>query len=211
MGHSVFRHIYDDFKSFRETDFQKVDVQSDEDKFVTERDDLLFFALDHVSVDARQLVGVQAGLFRLLFTDEAVQDVEGVEKEVWIDLPLELQVSVLGHVGLFFLRLHLHAHRQAIVYHIYDAVDGYLDYQRDDQQQYQVLSFRSYEEGFEKGCQSHEGDVKRCSAGLRNGLFPCRQRSDEHDVDADQYDKGEGIRHHLPDHLEHDVLSRVGS
>ena len=50
---------------------------------------------------------VQAGLLVLFIAYKAVQDVQRVEEEVWIHLPLQLEIPVLGEVGLFLVCKHL--------------------------------------------------------------------------------------------------------
>ena len=55
---AVLCNIHVHLKSFRETNLEKIGIQTCEDKFVAEFDELFIFALDHVPVDACQLMYV---------------------------------------------------------------------------------------------------------------------------------------------------------
>ena len=91
-------------------------------ELIAELDQFLVFALDHVSVDSGQLVDVGAGLLRLFLAHEAVEDVEGVEQEVRVDLMLELEVAVFSDIGHTLCFLCLYSGFQRVVDHEYDAV-----------------------------------------------------------------------------------------
>ena len=44
-------------------------------------------------------MGICAGLFGLFLADKTVKDVQGIEQEMGVYLPLELQISVLRHIA----------------------------------------------------------------------------------------------------------------
>ena len=154
-----------DLKSFSETYFQKIRIFSDEDQFVAEFYKLFVLALDHISVDSGKFVDIYAGLFGLLFADQTVKDVQRVEKEMWVYLPLKLHVPVLCRVGSFPLCLHVSSGCQCIVYDEYYAVDG--DFRKKCKDEYkgevsiEIRVDRKWksetdDDGLDKSCDSGE-------------------------------------------------------
>ena len=205
-GQLILRDIDRHFESFRKTDLKQVYIQPDEYQFVAKRNDFLLFALDHVPVYAGKLVGIDAGRLGFLLADQTVQDVEGVEKEMRVDLPLELQVTVLSHVCLFSLRLHLVPGHQGVVDHIYYAIYGDLKNHGNREHQHELLAVKSYEKRLKEGRKDHESYIEYDGTQLRRRFFTLAYGSDEQDIDADEYDQGEGIRHEFSDHLEYGFL-----
>ena len=126
-----------------------------------------------------------------------------------VDLALELQISVLGHVCLFPLALHLIVRHDGVVYHVYDAVYGYLGDHGNAEEKDEIGVFHTHHEGFQQGCKNHECDVKQRCSGFRAGAFPRRHGPDEKNVDADEDDQREGIRHHPSYHVDDVVLVDV--
>ena len=74
-------------------------------------------------------MGIGAGAVGLLFADEAVKYVQRVEEEVRIDLMLQFDVSVLGHVRFLSFLLHLASCAECIMDHEHYAV--YCDLSKD--------------------------------------------------------------------------------
>ena len=105
-------------------------------------------------------MGVEAGLFALFLADEAVEDVEGVEKEVGIDLSLELEVSVLRHVCLLSFIKHFASCGYCVVHYVDKAICHEFNYERDYEKKDELLVFESGEEGHKKGSQGHECHIK---------------------------------------------------
>ena len=151
-------------------------------------------------------MGIDAGLLGFLLADQTVQDVEGVEKEMRIDLSLQFQIPVLSHVCLFSLRLHLDPGHQGVVDHIYYAIYGDLKNHGNREHQHELLAVKSYEKRLKEGRKDHESYIEYDGTQLRRRFFTLAYGSDEQDIDADEYDQGEGIRHEFSDHLEYGFL-----
>ena len=164
-GHRLVRYVNDYLESFGEPDSEEVYVLVYKDYLIAERHEFLFFAFDHITVDTGQLVSVCAGFFRLVFANEAVKDVQGVEKEMGIYLTFQLQVSVLCHICLFSLMMHLISCSHGIVHDIYDAVNSDLSHQGYDEQSREVMNevfidverqTETDKDCLQKGTQQHE-------------------------------------------------------
>ena len=190
-GQCFIRYVDLHFEPFLEPYLKQVDVQPDEDHLVSERHDFFVFALDHISVYAGKLVGVCACLIGLFLADEAVQDVEGVEQEMRVDLSFQLEISVLGHIGLLPFRMHLISCGDRVVDHVYDAIHGYLGDHRYDEEEDEALSLDADKESLKKGCQYHESCVQEHRAELRDIFRPACKGPDEHYVHADQDNQSE--------------------
>ena len=149
---------------------------------------------------------IDAGLLCLSIAYDAVENVERVEKEMRIDLTLELEIAVLRHIRLFPFAEHLALRSDCIVYDENDAVDGYLCYERYAEKKNEICVFESDEEGFEQSRKDHERNIHDTSADCRCGLRSPRYRPDEQYIDADQDDGGECVGHHFPDQVEYEAL-----
>ena len=121
-GFQFIRNGYLHPESFREADLQKVVVLGCKVELFFKGHQLLLLRLEHVSVKSCELVDVGAGLLRLLFAHKAVENIEGVEQEVRIDLMLELEVAVFCYIGHALCFLCLDTGFQRVVDHEYDAV-----------------------------------------------------------------------------------------
>ena len=126
-----------------------------------------------------------------------------------VDLALELQISVLGHVRLFPFVLHLVVRHDGIVDHVDDAVYGYLYHHGYAEEQNEICVRMTYKEGLQQGRENHECAVQEHCADFGIALVSCRDRPYEKYIHADEDDECERIRHYHAYHVEDLVLLQV--
>ena len=88
-----------------------------------------------------------------------------------IHLMLQLDVPVLGHVGLFPFLLHLAPCRQSIIDHEHDAVDGDLGKER---------RYEKHREFAAEIVALSGRDSDACEQGLKEGSCECEAYEEEH-------------------------------
>ena len=119
-------------KALGEAHPEQVRVHRHEGDLLAQGDEFLAVVLEHVAVDAGELVDVQAGLFLLTFLHDGVQDVQRVEQEMRVHLVLEGHVAVLGQVPALALSTQLAPDVHGVLHQVREAEEGHLHQEGDD-------------------------------------------------------------------------------
>ena len=159
--------VLPDRESFREPDFQEFVIHGYETDFLIEADEFLSVVLQHVTVDAREFVDITAGPFLVPVLDDGVEDVEGIEQEMRIDLVLEGHVPEFGQVPLLLLGGQFVADVDGVFDHVGDAENRHLHKNRDDDV--------AGEGGRIDGNRPMEGEPEGVGKGAEDGHAPDEQ------------------------------------